>query len=363
MANKNFMHGGNIEEVSRVFGLRKDRITDFSSNVNPFAIPRGISNVIRSMIRDISGYPDRESLTLKKALGKYLNIGAEHIVVGNGSVDIIYRTVYALKPGGGVILLPSFGEYEKALSDSGVKIKYILSEEKSNFSFSVEEIVEQAGEGDIVFLCNPNNPTGMLMPKKDLEYLTEKLRRKKATLILDEAFIDLAEEYSLVDVAVKSNNLLVLRSMTKFFGLAGLRLGYAVGRVEFIKRIQSSGQPWPVNIFAQAVGEALLQDEEFVRESKRRLLQERDFLYQRLSQIKGLKPFQSSANFMLVKIEERLSSNQLQARLIKHGLFIRDCSNFRGLNNKYIRIAVRRRRDNLRLINELEVVFGKENKK
>jgi len=361
--SKSFVHGGNIEEIARGFRIKEDSIIDFSSNVNQFHFPQRISKTIRLSIPKICRYPDRESLILKKALGKYLNIGAEHIVVGNGSVDIIYRAVYALKPGGGVILLPSFGEYEKALSDSGVKIKYILSEEKSNFSFSVEEIVEKAGEGDIVFLCNPNNPTGMLMPKKDLEYLTEKLRRRKATLILDEAFIDLAEEYSLVDVAAKSNNLLVLRSMTKFFGLAGLRLGYAVGRVEFIKRIQSSGQPWPVNIFAQAAGEALLQDEEFVRESKRMLLQERDFLYQRLSQIKGLKPFQSSANFMLVKIVGRLSSCRLQRCLVKRGLLVRDCSNFRGLNNRYIRVAVRKRKDNLRLIDELENVFEKESKK
>ncbi|MGV8058796.1 MAG: threonine-phosphate decarboxylase CobD [Smithellaceae bacterium] len=360
---KSFAHGGNVEEISRTFGLKEDYLVDFSSNVNPFTLPPSISQVIKSKIRDISRYPDKESLKLKTALGKHLNIGVEHIVVGNGSVDIIYRAVYALKPASGLILLPAFGEYEKALSSVGAKIRYLLPKGRGNFVFSTEEIVKNCDEVDIVFLCNPNNPTGMLISRKDLEYLAEKLRKKKTMLVLDEAFIDLTEEHSLIDLASKSSNLLVLRSLTKFFGLAGLRLGYAVGNSALIKRLQNSGQPWPVNVFAQATGEVLLQDEKFRNKSKRKLLQERDFLYRHLCRSKGLKPFQSSANFILAKIEGPLSSGQLQSRLIKCGLLIRDCSNFRGLNDKYIRVAVRSRKDNLHLLGELEAIFDKENKR
>jgi threonine-phosphate decarboxylase len=168
----------------------------------------------------------------------------------------------------------------------------------------------------------------------------------------------LEKEHSLIDVAVKSNNLLVIRSMTKFFGLAGLRLGYAVGNSGLIKRIECYGQPWPVNVFAQAVGEALIQDRQFIDETERRFVAERGFLFQQICRIKGVRPFPSHANFILIKIENRLSSRQLQRRLLKRGLFIRDCSNFSGLNDKYIRIAVRRRKDNLRLIRELREIFN-----
>jgi len=145
--------------------------------------------------------------------------------------------------------------------------------------------------------------------------------------------------------------------------LAGLRLGYAVGNARLVKQVQNAGQPWPVNIFAQAAGEAAMQDEEFRNRSKGLLLKERDFLYQCLCRISGLQAFQSRTNFILVKIEGPLSSGQLQERLIKHGILIRDCSNFRGLNNKYIRVAVRKRKDNLRLIGELETILNKKNKK
>ncbi|MDI6606512.1 MAG: threonine-phosphate decarboxylase CobD [Candidatus Omnitrophota bacterium] len=359
--SKSFSHGGNIEEVAREFRIREDSIIDFSSNVNPFSLPQSVSGIIRSNIPKIQRYPDRESLALKKTLGKYLNIDAGHIVIGNGSVDIIYRAVNVLKPKSGFILLPAFGEYERALVGTGVKVKYLFSQEKDNFGCSIGEIIRKADGADILFLCNPNNPTGRLIPRKELRFLAERLRRKETVLILDEAFIDLAQEHSLVDVAVKNNNLLVLRSMTKFFGLAGLRLGYGVGGVKLIRRIEDYGQPWPVNVFAQSAGEAIIKDKEFKKETRRKLLEERDFLYQRLCRINGLKPFQSSANFMLVKIVWRLSSCRLQRRLVKRGLLVRDCSNFRGLNNRYIRIAVRKHKDNLRLIRELETIFCKGN--
>lgn len=355
-------HGGNIEEVSRLFGIEESSILDFSSNVNPFHLPYNISEIICSNVRKISKYPERESLDLKEALGKYLNIATENIVVGNGSADIIYRIVYTFKPSSSIVLFPTFGEYEQALLSVGTKIDYLKLKERDNFNLPVGELADRVGKLDIIFLCNPNNPTGTLIPRKDLIYLTTKLHGEKTLLILDEAFIDLTEEHSLVDVAVKSKNLIVLRSMTKFFGLAGLRLGYAVGSKEIVKQIQKTGQPWPVNIFAQVAGQAILQNKKFKKASKMNLLQERDYLHRQLCRIKGLKTFQSAANFILVKIEGSLSAAQLQKKLLENGLLIRDCSSFRGLNNKYFRIAVRKHDENMRLMNELEKIINKENR-
>jgi threonine-phosphate decarboxylase len=350
------VHGGNIDEISRVYGLKK--IIDFSSNVNPFAMPRGLKKAVGSMVHKIPAYPDAESHELKTAIGKHLGIGTGNIVVGNGSADLIYRAVNVLRPGTGIVLSPTFAEYEKSLLSAGAKVVRILLKESSNFNISAEEIMGQAVKGGVVFLCNPNNPTGALVPAKTLKLLIKELQRTETMLILDEAFIDVAEEHSLTAFAAGNSGLLVLRSMTKFFGLAGLRLGYAVGNRKLIKRIQDFGQPWPVNIFAQAAGKEAIRDEKFRDRSKRMLLREMDFLHRRLCLVRGLKPFRPSANFIMAKIEGPLSSLGLKNLLIKRGMLIRDCSNFHGLNSKYFRVAVRSRKENLRLLMELETIFN-----
>lgn len=361
--NKSFEHGGNIEEIARKFRVKKDSIIDFSSNVNPFFCPQYVAGIMRSSVSKTCQYPDRKSTSLKKALGKHLNIDARHIVIGNGSSDLIYRMTSELKPKSALTLAPTFGEYEKALMNVGAKIKYLFLQEKNNFSCSVDEIINKAYETNILFLCNPNNPTGKIVPRQELERLILRLRRKKTILVLDEAFIDLEKRESIIDLAVKNDNLLVLRSMTKFFGLPGLRLGYAVGSINHIRRIENFGQPWPVNVFAQSAGELIIKDKNFEKKAKKKLLNEREYLYRQLRQIKGLEPFPSSANFILIKIEGRTSSHQLQSLLIKRNLLIRDCSNFRGLGNKYIRVAVRKRTENKILLNELENILGQKGRK
>ena len=357
------MHGGGIEGASNSFGIKKERIIDFSSNVNPVALPDKVKNAICSGIRNISRYPDRESLKLRIALGEYLGIDISRIAAGNGSADLIYRAASVLKPKIGFVISPSFSEYERALSGVGARITFLLLRERNEFNISVEEIISGVKSGSAVFLCNPNNPTGTIISQEELKFLSRELNKKNAVLIIDEAFIDTVQEHSLIVQAAEIPNLLVLRSMTKFFGLTGLRLGYAVGNKKLIKEIHGCGQPWPVNIFAQAAGEAVLQERSFINKSRDLLLKERNFLYTRLCSISGLKPYSSYANFILVKIGVSISSSELQKGLMKRGIFIRDCSNFRGLNNKYIRIAVRKHRESLLLIGELKAILNKENKK
>lgn len=353
------LHGGNVEELCARFGIQGNSVLDFSSNVNPFPLPQSVTKALRACAPKISVYPDRECLNLKKALGKYLHTEIAHLACGNGACDLIYRIVWALKPSSGLVLCPSFGEYEKALKDFGAKVKRLLLKEKNEFCFSIEEIAEQAMNTELVFLCNPNNPTGKLLSRKEVLQLAKILEQRKTVLVVDEAFIDLAEEESAADRAAKSTNLIVLRSMTKFFGLAGLRLGYAVGPEDLIQRLELCGQPWPVNMFAQKAGEAVLTDENFRSKGKRLLLRELDFLYQNLSRIKGLKPFTSRTHYILIRIKNSLSSGEVQKKLLKSGLLVRDLSLSPGLNEKFIRVAVRSRKENLRLINGLESLFSK----
>lgn len=353
-------HGGDIGGASRKFGVRESSLTDFSSNVNAFGLSPAAARAIRGNIRNISRYPDRRCSGLIKALSGYLGIKERHIAVGNGSADILYRLARTLNIDTGLVVSPSFGEYEKALWEAGSRVKRLFTKEKYGFIPDAREIIRNAvAPVNAVFLCNPNSPTGALMPRKDVELLVWRLRRRKVVLVLDEAFIEFAKGGSLAGFAASSENLLVLRSMTKFFGLAGLRLGYAVGPAKIIERLKNSGQPWPVNIFAQAAGEAILRNKDFLASSRRKILKERDFLYVHLRGIKGIKPFPSQANFIMARIENSFSSGKLQERLAKSGLLIRVCSDFTGLGDKYFRIAVRNRPDNLRLICRLESVFGR----
>ena len=348
-----------MEELCALFGIPNHSVLDFSSNVNPFPLPQSVAKALRSCTRKISAYPDRACLNLRKTLAENLHVGVEHLVAGNGVCDLIYRIVHALKPSSGLVLCPSFGEYEKALKEVGAKVKRVLLKEKNEFHFSVEELAGKAGGSDLVFLCNPNNPTGKILSRKEVLQLAKILEQKKTILVVDEAFIDLAEEESIADRASKSTNLIALRSMTKFFGLAGLRLGYAIGPKDLIERLELCGQPWPVNMPAQKAGEALLKDEGFRSKSKQRLLKELDFLYQNLSRINGLKPFASKTHYLLIKIENALSAAEVQKELLKRNLLVRDCSSFPGLNEKFFRVAVKTRMENRTLIQGLINIFGK----
>jgi len=353
---RRFLHGGNIKEMAVKFGLKESSIIDFSSNVNSLILPVDVKKVIANNVKNISRYPDSESLEFKLALGKHLKVSSKNIIVGNGSTELIYQIAYAFKPKVALTVSPTFSEYEKALLNVGAKIKYLRLKEKNKFNISVKEIIGRMDGIDMVFLCNPNNPTGKIINRDELIFLLKKFKSRKIILVLDEAFIDLVEENSLIDLAL-NNNLFVLRSMTKVFGLAGLRLGYAVGGRKLIEKIEDFRQPWTVNVFAQAVGVKLIQNKKFKKMSRDMLLKEREFFRKQLFRIKGLKPYSSQANFILIKINTSLSSKHLQRYLLKRGLLVRDCSNFRGLNDKFIRVAVRGRKENLRLIEELSTVF------
>ncbi len=354
------VHGGNVKELCARFGIQENSVMDFSSNVNPFPLPRSVLEALHSCTRKLSAYPDRECLDLRKALAEDLQVDADHLAPGNGVCDLLYRIVYTLKPDSGLVLCPSFMEYEKALGDSGAKIRRLFLKEKDDFSFSAEAIAEKAIGTDLVFLCNPNNPTGNLLDRKKVLELAEILKPRKTVLVVDEAFIDLAPEESVADRAADHSSLIVLRSMTKFFGLAGLRLGYAIGPLGLIRRLRSCGQPWPVNLPAQKAGEAVIRDNAFRSKSRQALLKELDFLYRNLGRIKGIKPFASRTHYLLVKIENGFSAAKIQKELLKRNLLVRDCTSFRGLNEKFFRAAVKTRRENRTLIRELGDIFGTE---
>lgn len=354
----NYLHGGNLERAMERYDISLDRIIDFSANINPLGISPKIKEVIVKNIDQLSHYPDPECKEVKKVISGYFKIDYENIILGNGSTELIYLIVQTLKPKKVLIPIPTFCEYERALNNSNISINFYKLKEKQEFLVSMDEIIPQLPGIDLVFLCNPNNPTGTFLHREEILILVKEIQRRKIFLVLDEAFIDLHEEESFIKEVKNYDHLIILRSLTKFFGLPGLRIGFGVGSSKLIKELKIQKIPWSVNYLAQIAVREVLRDEKFISKSRSFLLEEKEFFYQELSNIKGWKVYKPSANFIFIKLLGNISSEMLQNKLAKKGILIRDCSNFRGLEEgKFIRVAVRTRKENIKFLKELKLIL------
>ena len=345
-----WLHGGNIRQAAEEFGIPPKEIVDFSANINPLGLPTQLKKQIKENLSGILHYPDPECKLLREEISRYLDVDCRRIIVENGSTPLIYLFVQTFTPEKVLILIPTFSEYEKALRIQRSKIRFFPLKEKNNFSFELKKFLGYIKGIDAIFLCNPNNPTGTILPHEELMEIVRLTKRRNIFLFLDEAFIDYQEGESLKKTVGK--NLFILRSFTKFFAIPGLRLGYGIGNERLIQRLNKVKVPWSVNSLAQIAGISLLQDEQFIKKSRVFMGKEKLFLFNGLARISGLKPFPSKANFILIKLKN-FSASYLQKKLLKKGILIRDCTNIRGLNNSFIRVAVKSRKENLKLLKAL----------
>jgi threonine-phosphate decarboxylase len=273
-------------------------------------------------------------------------------MVGNGSTELIYLVARVLKPRRGLIVIPAFSEYEHALSVAGVPVAFHATTEAHNFA--LHEVFE-AQAGDLVFLAHPASPSGALLDPELFLNLAAHLDAARAFLLLDEAFIDFVEEASFKSHLSQFPRLLILRSFTKFFGIPGMRLGFLLGAPELLAHISDVQEPWSVNTMAQVMGRACLADGEYMTRTRTMIARERAFLLDRLAALPGLKPFSSVVNYLLVKLNRRgATAARLREQMLAHHIVIRDASNFRGLDERFFRIAVRTRQENERLLKALK---------
>jgi len=344
-----FKHGGNIYGIKK---KRPEEIIDFSANINPLGLPLQLKKAVCENFNRILHYPDPEARGITRAISEYWKIKKENILVGNGSVELIYLIASCFKPKTTLIHAPTFSEYERAARTVKSKIKILRLKEGEGFSFNISGI----GSLDMLFLCNPNNPTGNLL--FNAGRIIDKLPVKLA--VIDEAFMDFLpnqKDHTLIPRAVKSKKIVALRTLTKFFALPGLRIGYLVAHKEIVNRLKEYQPPWSVNSLAQLAGQIILTDKGYIRKTCDLIVKERNFLFKQIEKSEGLKAYPSFANFVLIKIEKKdLTSTYLAKRLIKKGLLVRDCVNFKGLGNKFIRIAVRIRKENLKLLRSLNSI-------
>jgi threonine-phosphate decarboxylase len=353
-------HGGNINQLCNKYGLNPDEIIDFSASVNPLGCPEDVHRVILERFDDIKNYPDSECANLRKTIADKASCSDSNIIVGNGSNELFYLIPRALKPKQGVLLQPTFSEFKDALASANVEVVEIVND-NGNFPLTNTDLscLKNIEDG-LVFLCNPNNPTGQLTLKKDILELVKQSSNR--LIVVDEAFMDFVEDddkYSVIKEAPFINNLIVVRSLTKFYGFPGLRLGYLVAKETNVNKLMQFKEPWTVNTFAQIAGDVAINDVEFAVNTRQYVSCEKTFLYDGLTDIKGIRPFQPSVNFILVKIHNaEITSSGIQDLLIKDNIIIRDCSNFIGLSEKYFRVAVRTREENQKLLNALKLAMN-----
>lgn len=357
------IHGGNIRQyLQGAWPKNRGGLIDFSANINPLGLSPKVKDAIIKNIQGVVHYPEPDSRSLKKSLGAFLHIDYRNIAAGNGSIELIYLIPKALRLKKVLIISPAFSEYELAARANGVKIIFLPTKEEQDFKIGLTELARLIPEVNLVFLGNPNNPVGSRLSLEELRFLVKRCKKYGTILAVDEVFMDFVpthDEDSLVFLAPRNKIILVLRSLTKFFALPGLRIGYAIGHRNLVKRISHLQYPWNINSLAQAAAEAVLKDKDYINASREYVAKEKGYLFGRLKSIAGLKVYPPSSNFILCKLEDCAieSAKVLNARLIKKGIVVRNCSNFRGLNQRFFRVAVRRRTENLKLIMAMKEVL------
>lgn len=327
-------------------------ILDYSSNVNPLGYPKSIKKSLKSWMKQIPVYPDHTSFKLKRSLADYLEVSIDNLVVGNGATEIIYNFCHAIINKTNILIaVPTFSEYEFASKLYGGKLHFFKT---MNLENDLKKFIQQIPRNGLVFVCNPNNPTGVLISKKSIIQILKMAKRKNTVVFVDECFIELTQtpKESVVDQIPKFGNLFVLRSLTKSFGLAGLRIGYGIGSKKLVSVLNKIKIPWNVSIIAQDAAISALTNKSFLVKTRKLIKQESFFLKRSISKMNGFSCFDTSTNFILV--ETSLSVKNLQKQLLKKQILIRDCSSFRGLNQNYFRIAVKTRKENRKLIKSLE---------
>ena len=328
------------------------QILDFSSNINPLGIPISVKKIIKKNLNIIQNYPDLDSSELISSLKKYTHLEKSNLIVGNGAIEIIYNFCFAFLSEKKVLIpIPTFQEYETAAKLNNSKISYFRT---FNLSKHVDLFISQIPKNGCVFICNPNNPTGKLLSKKHILKIIQRAQKLSSFVFVDECFIELVPESneSIISYVKKFDNLFVLRSLTKSFGFPGLRIGYAAASKEMVKILKKIKIPWSVNSLAQDAAKISLKNKSHLTKSKSVIKKELNYLINKINKLENFECYDSSTNFVLIKTIH--NSTQLQKKLLKHKILIRDCKNFRGLNDHYFRIAVKSHKDNLKLVKALE---------
>lgn len=350
-----YLHGGDIRGAAEKSGRNVAEILDFSANINPLGMPPGVREAVIESLDSSLNYPDPFCRRLRAAISEKLNQPEDYILCGNGGADLIYRLVYALRPGRALVTAPAFAEYEEAMCQTGTWTEFFPLGKTLEITEAYVDKLSQ--EHNIVFLCNPNNPTGILTPRSLIKKLLDKARALDVRVCLDECFLDFVkkeEDYSAAGWLSEYPNLIILKSFTKMYAIPGLRLGYVLSAdTDLLNRMRLAGQPWSVSEPAQAAGIAALRTEGFREQTIDLVDRERTFLKEKLEEL-GLCVCDGHANYLCF---QAAGDATLADRMQGEGILLRRCANYRGLGPDYYRTAVRGHEENQKLLATLKKVL------
>ena len=355
MKNSEAIHGGDIYSEGLFRGIK---LTDFSSNINPLGVPCSFKKNINEAILALDKYPDIKYRDLKRNLISYLNLNflqEDNIVLGNGAAEIIDLVISCFK--NILLVVPCFAEYELNAQKWGCNIQYSYLNE--NMELNYEDILEKLTQCDAVIMGNPNNPNGGVIQKDRFKDILQYAKVYNKIIILDEAFIEFTGKKGCsFNEDIKHNkSLFIIKALTKFFAMPGIRLGYGIScNKELLTKIREKQNPWNINCFAETAAKYVLKDNEYISESVEWISKEIKYLPDELSKLNCVeKVFKTNCNFVLCKLKG-ISSPQLYKHCIEKGISIRQAYNFRGLDDRYVRFAIKDRCNNDLLLSILKKV-------
>ena len=379
-------HGGNIYKVFREKNLKE--ILDYSSNINPYGIPESLKKRITENLEILERYPDPDYVELREKLAHLNNVNMSDIVLGNGATEIIFLFMKVINPKKILIVSPTFGEYERAVKAVGtsrnsidlscsddnknienkeIEIEYFELKESDDFNLNIGNLKNQLEKKyDLLIICNPNNPTGKFLKLAQTEEILKECNKYDTKLFIDEAFIEFLADgmkKSIINTEENKKNLFVTRAFTKFFAIPGLRLGYGMYfDKELEKKISEKKEPWSVNNIAEIAGLTVLDDTEYIEKTLKWITKEKIYMYEKLNEISGIKVYETEVNFITGKIDEKLfleglNVKILREKMLEQGILIRDASNFKFLDERFFRLAIKDRESNDRVIEAMKEIF------
>ena len=379
-------HGGNIYKVFREKNIKE--ILDYSSNINPYGIPESLKSRIIENLEILERYPDPDYVELREKLANLNNVNLSDIILGNGATEIIFLFMKVINPKKILIVSPTFGEYERAVKAVGtsrnsidlscsddnknienkeIEIEYFELKESDDFKLNIGNLKNQLEKKyDLLIICNPNNPTGKFLKLAQTEEILKECNKYDTKLFIDEAFIEfLADRMkeSIINTEENKKNLFVTRAFTKFFAIPGLRLGYGMYfDKELEQKISEKKEPWSVNNIAELAGLTVLDDTEYIEKTLKWITKEKIYMYEKLNEISGIKVYETEVNFITGKIDEKLfleglNVKILREKMLEQGILIRDASNFKFLDERFFRLAIKDRASNDRVIEAMKEIF------
>ena len=362
--HRDHFHGSDLEKIEQVYGINKEDIISFSANVNPLGVSFLLKETLANKIDAITTYPDREYTSLRQSISSYVNADMNHIIVGNGSTELISLFIQIQKPKKALLIGPTYSEYEREITLNGGRITYYRLEEEHDFVIDVNDFKANLGsDTDLLIICNPNNPTSSVITHNDMRAILDDCKQRGIDVLIDETYVEFApniNDITAIPFTEYYSNLFIIRGISKFFAAPGLRLGYGIcGNEDLLKEINKRKNPWTINSLACIAGEIMFSDQTYIEKTRLLIQEERNRISKKLRNLQHIKIYEPSANFVLVRIlKDDITSQDIFDSAIKKNLMIRDCSTFPFLDDHYIRFCFMLPEQNDQLLHVLEELLN-----